>query len=214
MNRYLTIVLMLGSFLLSSCDKSNMEYENAYEKSLRNWKEFKAANLNSYEYEVSGGSVFGYRWQTINTIVDGSVTRRTFRYTLFNDTAMPENGWTMEKAQEIIDHMSAHGWGGSADPEMDAEKLLATLSWTETAAAGGNLAAEAEQRQTAWPAETLDQVYQRLPFWLKKRPAATIIFETGDNGLISRCGYYEDGCMDDCFNGIIISRISPLNFPD
>ncbi len=55
---------------------------------------------------------------------------------------------------------------------------------------------------------TLDQIYEKASTdWLLKRKNATIYFETENNGLISVCGYVEDGCQDDCFVGIHISSI-------
>ncbi|MBV5281768.1 MAG: hypothetical protein JZU53_04955 [Paludibacter sp.] len=58
---------------------------------------------------------------------------------------------------------------------------------------------------------TLDQIYDKARSeWLIKRENAKVYLETNNNGLISSCGYQEDGCMDDCFIGIHISDIKPL----
>ncbi len=58
---------------------------------------------------------------------------------------------------------------------------------------------------------TLDEVYDKAKnVWLRKRENAKVIFETKNNGLISSCGYINDGCQDDCFSGIGISSIEAL----
>jgi len=55
---------------------------------------------------------------------------------------------------------------------------------------------------------TLDGIYEKArTYWLKKRSNAKTYFEAKNNGLISWCGYIEDGCQDDCFNGITIIHI-------
>ena len=58
---------------------------------------------------------------------------------------------------------------------------------------------------------TLDQIYDKARTeWLIKRDNAKAYFEKNNNGLISSCGYVEDGCMDDCFMGIRIAYIESL----
>ena len=55
---------------------------------------------------------------------------------------------------------------------------------------------------------TFDQIYEKARTeWLVKRENATTYFEAENNGLISKCGYVDDGCQDDCFIGIQISSI-------
>jgi hypothetical protein len=55
---------------------------------------------------------------------------------------------------------------------------------------------------------TFDQVYEKAKTdWLVKRKNATTYFEAKNDGLLSSCGYVEDGCQDDCFTGIHISSI-------
>jgi hypothetical protein len=54
----------------------------------------------------------------------------------------------------------------------------------------------------------LDEIYEKARSnWLKKRGNAKTYFEAKNDGLISSCGYAEDGCQDDCFNGINITSI-------
>ena len=58
---------------------------------------------------------------------------------------------------------------------------------------------------------TLDEIYLRAKNdWLKKRDNAKTYFETQNSGMISLCGYVNDGCMDDCFIGITIKYIEAL----
>ncbi|PCJ96492.1 MAG: hypothetical protein COA50_06845 [Flavobacteriaceae bacterium] len=55
---------------------------------------------------------------------------------------------------------------------------------------------------------TLDQVYEiAAQEWLINRKNAKTYLETNHNGLISSCGYVENGCSDDCFVGIHIKSI-------
>ncbi|MEZ2336766.1 hypothetical protein AB6735_14080 [Mucilaginibacter sp. RCC_168] len=61
---------------------------------------------------------------------------------------------------------------------------------------------------------TLDGVYQKAKtVWLKAdKKNNDIYFETKNNGMISSCGFVKKGCQDDCFNGITIDLISPVQF--
>lgn len=58
---------------------------------------------------------------------------------------------------------------------------------------------------------TLDVVYQKAKTdWLLKRKNAKTYFEVKNDGMISSCGYVEDNCADDCFNGVHIAFIKKL----
>jgi len=74
-------VLLLIGMLLTSCKKSNLNYENSFENSYQEWLNFKKTSGNSYNYVVGGGSVFGPGWQTDITVISGKVTKRHFKYT-------------------------------------------------------------------------------------------------------------------------------------
>ncbi|EHQ30729.1 hypothetical protein [Mucilaginibacter paludis] len=56
---------------------------------------------------------------------------------------------------------------------------------------------------------TLDEVYDKAKsVWLKAdKKTNDISFVAANNGLISACGYYPNGCQDDCFFGINIASI-------
>ena len=57
-------------------------------------------------------------------------------------------------------------------------------------------------------AMTMDQVYERArQQWLVKRQDVTLLLETRHNGMISRCGFMENDCIDNCFTGIHIGFI-------
>src|SRR5690606_27029376 len=67
------------------------------------------------------------------------------------------------------------------------------------------------QQGSAAKAITLDEVYETAKNnWLVKRENAKIYFENKNDGMISTCGYIEDGCQDDCFTGITIEYIEAL----
>lgn len=58
---------------------------------------------------------------------------------------------------------------------------------------------------------TLDQIYEKArTVWLLKRKDAKTSLETKNSGMISSCGYVENNCADDCFNGISIAFIERL----
>lgn len=80
----------------------------------------------------------------------------------------------------------------------------AELEWTEN---NENLNTHEKGAATL----TLDEVYALAKTeWLVKRSGVQTFFEAKNNGLISSCGYTEDGCQDDCFRGISISSITAL----
>ncbi|MFD2287606.1 hypothetical protein GJU39_17915 [Pedobacter petrophilus] len=58
---------------------------------------------------------------------------------------------------------------------------------------------------------TLDEIYDLAKTnWLLKRKGSSSIFEAGNNGMISTCGFTPEGCVDDCFVGINITSIATL----
>lgn len=80
------------------------------------------------------------------------------------------------------------------------------LSWTEN-----KDEINSHESTSAAYALTLDEIYYKAENeWLLDRKNATTYFEAKNNGLISTCGYVENGCMDDCFMGIIIKSIESL----
>lgn len=62
---------------------------------------------------------------------------------------------------------------------------------------------------------TLDEIYQKAKTeWLAKRGGVEYYFETKNDGMISSCGYVNEGCADDCFVGITITEIGVVYYED
>jgi hypothetical protein len=79
------------------------------------------------------------------------------------------------------------------------------LEWTESGSEIGS------HKNYAAAVLTLDQIYIKAQEeWLKEKDDVKTYFETENNGLISTCGYVENGCQDDCFRGIHIKSIKAL----
>ena len=91
------------------------------------------------------------------------------------------------------------GWTGTIPGNDETE-------WTENESE-----INSHEHTAAAEALTLDQVYEEARNnWLKKRSNAETYFESKNNGIISSCGYVNDGCQDDCFNGITITLVEAL----
>lgn len=171
-NKFSVLTLLLMISLFFSCEKSNIEFENDFDKSHRAWLMFKQSSDNSYTYKVERGSWVGIKWETTITVLKGKVVERYFKSTYVEESGGTEvtNEWT-ENENEINSHKDS----GVAEPI------------------------------------TLDEVYDKARNdWLVKRKNAETFFEAKNNGLLSLCGYVEDNCADDCFRGISISHIKPL----
>ncbi|BBE17210.1 hypothetical protein AQPE_1359 [Aquipluma nitroreducens] len=83
---------------------------------------------------------------------------------------------------------------------------LADREWTENGS-------ELNSHTTGAALLTLDQIYEKARIdWLVKRKNTITYFEAQNNGLLSSCGYVEDGCQDDCFVGVRISSIKAIAF--
>lgn len=92
-----------------------------------------------------------------------------------------------------------------ADAENDGEVIIEVIrEWVEEKD-------ELNTHDEGMSLMTLDEVYDKAKKeWLQKRKGAEVFFETKNNGLMSLCGYVENGCMDDCFIGISIEEIKTL----
>lgn len=89
---------------------------------------------------------------------------------------------------------------------LDIEIPEENLEWVETEGEIGS-----KKDTPAAEAITLDEVYEiAKKDWLQKRNNAQTFFETENNGIISRCGYRENNCADDCFIGINITSVDIL----
>ncbi len=172
-NKFYVLVILILANIIISCEPSDLDYQNDFNKSKKTWLEFKELTNNSYVYTVTGGSWVGFSWETTIIVSNGIIIERHFKYIVTD--------------------------GISEDTPEDE------LEWTETANEIGN-----HDNPGAAPL-TLDQIYAKAENnWLLKRDNTTTYLETENNGLISTCGYVENGCMDDCFIGINIKSIEIL----
>lgn len=109
-HHYKLILLLLLTSLVISCQKSEIEYENQFDKSYKAWISFKKASNNSYKYTVNGSTWVGPAWQTVITVVNGKITQRHFRYTALEgfEDHIPQEAleWT-EDENEIDSHEHA-----------------------------------------------------------------------------------------------------------
>ncbi len=102
-------ILFLTGALIISCNKSDIQYENDFEKSFKAWISFKESSNNSYSYKVVNGSGMGISWQkttTTITVTNGKVTQRQFRYAgaeEWLEEIRNEAEWT-ENEDEINSH--------------------------------------------------------------------------------------------------------------
>lgn len=82
---------LLGFFAWSCDDDKSAMYRQDFEKSYAIWLQFKAANANSYYYITESSSWVGFRSKTTIFVEEGSVVKRAFQYTYY------ENGKLVEK---------------------------------------------------------------------------------------------------------------------
>ena len=100
----LSFVLVI---MFVSCDKDDLYYESAFERSYSEWLTFKKASDNSYRYTAIGGTWVGASWETTITVTDGEVTSRFFKMTASDEllAEIPEEDleWT-ESGNELNSH--------------------------------------------------------------------------------------------------------------
>ncbi|MGV3761481.1 hypothetical protein [Parapedobacter sp.] len=199
-----TLLIFSTAFLLGACEKSDIEHENSFERSYQAWLDFKATSGDRYRYEVSGATWAGSSWRTTITVRNGKVVQRDFRYIVFNDNPMPDEGWGSASMAELLD-----GFGFTAEEfeEQEGYTLLESLQWTEHESELGQ-----HEASPASGIQTLDDIYEKArSFWLKKRSDAEVYFEATNNGLLSTAGFVPNGCADDCFSGISIRSIEAVD---
>lgn len=187
--------LLFFMTFLSSCSGEQFEHKSEFEKSTQKWNAFKQESKNSYKYTVVGGSWTGVSWSTNVVVKDGQVIERSFRYLSFRDYKRPDEGWTEEIVQSMLDKHQGN---------QNAKEFLATLEWTER-----DIELGINNNSPAAAVYTIDQIYDKAKSeWLaKQEEGATYYFETKNNGIISLCGFVPNNCMDDCFIGINISSV-------
>lgn len=105
------ITLLLINICLFSCsnDDDTLNYQNDFEKSKSVWLDFKATSNNSYQYVVTGGSVFSTSgWKTTITVSNGVVIQRDFEYLGTPENVPQEDlAWT-ENENEINSHPNSN----------------------------------------------------------------------------------------------------------
>lgn len=203
MKKTFFLFTLLGVAFLGACDKGTIEHENSFQRSYETWLKFRETNGNNYRYEVSGATWAGSSWLTTITVRGGKVVQRDFRYEMFNDVRMPEDGWSSVSLDDLLKDLS---FTSDDFEEREGKPFYDVLQWTETESELGLH----EQTPASWVL-TLDEIYETArTVWLKKRDDANISFEARNNGLISAAGFVPDGCMDDCFSGIHIRSIQAI----
>ena len=112
--KYFIVFLVLAGISFSGCKKEKISCKSDFEKSLKEWQEFKKSSGNSYQYTVVRSSWVGMSWKTVITIKNGKVIQRNFKWTVQDDWTpqIPEDQkeW-MENESEINIHKDS----GAAD---------------------------------------------------------------------------------------------------
>ena len=70
--------MFIAVTMLNSCKKSDIAYENDFDRSQKSWTSFKASSNNSYRYKVNGSSWTGSSSESVISVKDGKVTGRSF----------------------------------------------------------------------------------------------------------------------------------------
>ncbi|NHE56867.1 hypothetical protein G9Q97_08585 [Cyclobacterium sp. GBPx2] len=120
-------LLPIGS-LFFSCVSNVLEHQNDFEISENAWMDFKKSSDNSYTYTVVFGSWVGFSWETTLTVIDGSISKRHFKYTTLPEDlseAIPEEEleWT-ENETELGSHQN-----GAEPMTLDEVYTKAQLEW-------------------------------------------------------------------------------------
>jgi hypothetical protein len=106
-NKFHIISLFFFASIIFSCDSDDLEYQNELKMSQNTWSNFKQSNNDSYKYTAVSNSWTGFSWETTNTIENGIITQRHFKYTstegLSNGIPNSELEWT-EVGNEIGTH--------------------------------------------------------------------------------------------------------------
>src|SRR3546814_9944010 len=84
---------------------------------------------DSYRYKVSGATWAGSSWLTMITVRDGKVVQRDFRYTVFNDVRMPNEGWESASLDDLLNEL---GFTAEGFAEQEGKPFHESLQWTES----------------------------------------------------------------------------------
>lgn len=75
MKKALSILLLIGTFGLSSCSKSSIQ-DDEFSNSYKIWQQFKISNDDNYRYVVTTSSWTGARTETTITVRNGEIVAR------------------------------------------------------------------------------------------------------------------------------------------
>lgn len=141
------------------------------------------------EFEISKDAWLNFKKSSDNT----------YKYTVINSSWTGfswETTITVQKGVITNRSFKYISTGGESNNIPQSE-----LQWVEEASEIGT------HKNGAKPI-TLDEVYDLAEqTWLSNKGDVKIYFEAKNNGMISLCGYVENGCADDCFTGVNINSI-------
>lgn len=204
MKKIIYILSLLLSLSVFSCKNSDLEYSNQFEDSFDKFIKFKKESNNSYQYQTSIATTDHTSTTTIS-VINGKVIKREHLIQRFdNHIIMPTTGWTDANIAAIEANIPEPLKTYLKDKSITLKEYL---NWSESQNELGKY-----NGLGATPVMTLDEVYTKAKGqWLVTQEKKKIFFETKNNGMISSCGYVIGNCQDDCFTGINISLIKPLN---
>ncbi|MFD1769771.1 hypothetical protein [Sphingobacterium suaedae] len=195
MNKFFAFLFF--GIITISCSKSNLEFENEYETSLRRWEAFKEKSNNSYKYTTYSVSWTGWNTEITITVDQGTIMQVDFIVPQLEQVKRPAEGWSSKIFSEALRKM---GYTEEEIEQHEANRTFQTIEWTEDITTLGT--------HGDYYLRTIDDIYRKAKEeWLVKRAGITNYFESENEGIISRVGSYKEGCMDDCFNGVRIKSI-------
>lgn len=122
---YLFSLLLIGS-LFASCKKSDIEYDNDFNKSNKAWANFKVSSGNSYRYLINTVSWTGYSTETIITVRNGKVIGRSYVAKRYVGTATTIT--VMEEWAEDESSLNTHT-NGATPMTLDEVYQKAKTDW-------------------------------------------------------------------------------------
>jgi len=139
------------------------------------------------EYETSYNTWLWYKNQWKNSYQYTATTSSWTRY-------------STETRIKVVDGVVTERYFKSYMPDGNGQTMQ-YQEWSETSS---TINTHAE----GFPARTMDDIYAEVKSkWIIKRDSAKIYFENNNNGMLSKAGYVDNNCMDDCFNGVQIVSI-------
>ena len=109
-----SLSLIFFVLLFSGCKKEEISNKSDFEKSQKEWKEFKKSSGNSYQYTVLRTSWVGMSFQTVIIVKKGNVVQRKFTWVV-PDHWTPEIPKDQREWTENENEIDAHQQSGAAD---------------------------------------------------------------------------------------------------